>query len=202
MICTLRSDIDQDITLIERSGIKTINTSATVSPSPLGQIARVIHLQAGVSADISIGLGQFNLALNRPVTASSGTDTASNAVDGNTGTAWTSSGTPSEWIYVDLGSVFDLTGAQVNWGTPYGQSYNIQVSGDAANWTNVFETPDGFGGNDRITFAACGRYVRLLGVESSAAGYSVSEFQVFGNVASLLPATPVFGENRKKTASF
>ncbi|HVU27573.1 MAG TPA: glycoside hydrolase N-terminal domain-containing protein [Verrucomicrobiae bacterium] len=188
--CTLRSDIDQDITFIERSGINTINTSASVSPSSLGQIARVIHLQAGVSTDIAIGLGQFNLALNRPVTASSGNSSASNAVDGNDGTAWTSSGTQNEWVYVDLGSVYHLTGAQINWGTSYGQTYNIQVSGDAVNWTNVFETPDGFGGVDRITFSASGRYVRLLGVQSSATGYSVSEFQVFGNVASLLPSTP------------
>ena len=60
--CTLQSDIDQSITLIERSGIATISTSATTDPSPLGQIARVIHLQAGVSTDVSIGLGQINLA--------------------------------------------------------------------------------------------------------------------------------------------
>jgi len=56
--CTVKSDIDQDITLIERDGINTINTRATVSPSPLGQIARVIHLQAGVSTSVTIGLGQ------------------------------------------------------------------------------------------------------------------------------------------------
>ncbi len=188
--CTLQSAIDQDITLIERSGIATISTSAAVSPSPLGQIARVLHLQAGVCTAISLGLGQINLALNRPVTVSSGADTASNAVDGNIGTAWTSASTQNEWIYVDLGSVFNLTGAKLIWGKPYGQSYNIQVSTDAVNWTNVFETPDGFGGSDRITFAAGGRYVRLLGVQSSTSGYAVSEFQVLGNIASLLPSTP------------
>lgn len=190
--CTLQSDIDQDITLIERSGIATINTSATANPSPLGQIARVIHLQAGVSTDVSIGLGQLNLALNRPVTVSSGTATATNAVDGNSGTTWVSANTQNEWIYVDLGSVFNLTGAQLKWGTPYSQSYDIQVSTDAINWTNAFETPDGFGGNDRITFAANGRYVKMLGVQSSTSGYAVSEFQVFGNTTSLRPSTPTF----------
>jgi hypothetical protein len=188
--CTLQSAIDQEITLIERSGINSITTSATVSPSPLGQIARVIQLQAGVSTEISIGLGQFNLALNRPVTASSGASSATNAVDGHNGTAWISASTQNEWIYVDLGSVFNLTGAQLIWGMPYGQSYNIQVSTDAVNWTNVFETPHGAGGVDRITYTASGRYVRMLGVQSSASGYSVSEFQVFGNIASLLPSVP------------
>ena len=190
MTCTLESDIDQDITLIERSGINTISASATISLSPLGQMARVIHLQAGVSTGISIGLGQVNLALNCPVTASSVENMASNAIDGNSGTVWTSAGTQNEWIYADLGSVFNLTGAQLSWGTPFGQSYNIQVSPDAVNWTNVFETPDGFGGTDRITFNASGRYVRMLGVKSSSTGYSLAEFQVFGNTTALLPSAP------------
>jgi alpha-L-fucosidase 2 len=57
--CTLKSDIDQNITLIERDGINSINTSATVSASPIGQIARTIQLQAGVSTHVSIGLGQL-----------------------------------------------------------------------------------------------------------------------------------------------
>jgi hypothetical protein len=188
--CTLQSDIDQSITLIERSGINTISTSATVSPSPLGQIARVVQLQAGVSTGISIGLGQINLALNKPVAVSSGVNTATNAVDGNTGTTWTSAGTQNEWIYVDLGSIFNLNGAKLNWGTTYGQSYNIQVSTDAVNWTNVFETPDGLGGVDRITFSAPGRYVRMLGMQSGTSGYSLSEFEVYGNTTGLIPAAP------------
>jgi alpha-L-fucosidase 2 len=188
--CTLQSDIDQSITLIERSGINTISTSATVSASPLGQIARVIQLQAGVSTSISIGLGQINLALNRPVTVSSGANTATNAVDGNNGTAWSSASTQNEWIYVDLGSVFNLNGAKLNWGSTYGQSYNIQVSTDAVNWTNVFETPTGLGGVDRITFAANARYVRMLGVQSGTSGYSLSEFAVYGNTTALIPAAP------------
>lgn len=54
--CVLRSDIDQSITLIERSGINTFKTSAKVSPSSIGSIARVIWLKAGVSTCISIGL--------------------------------------------------------------------------------------------------------------------------------------------------
>jgi hypothetical protein len=188
--CTLQSDIDQNITLIERSGIGSISTSATVSSSPLGQIARVVHLQAGVSTPVSLVLGQIDLALNKPVTASSGSSTASNSVDGNPGTFWSSASTQNEWIYVDLGSVFNLTGAQLIWGTPYGQSYNIQVSSDAVNWTNVFETPNGLGGIDRSTFAASGRYVRMLGVQSGTSGYTLSEFQVFGDLATLLPSVP------------
>jgi hypothetical protein len=52
--CVLKSDINQSITLIERSGIVSIATSVPVAPSPLGKIARVIQLRAGASTRIKI----------------------------------------------------------------------------------------------------------------------------------------------------
>jgi alpha-L-fucosidase 2 len=57
--CTLKSDIDQDITLIERHGINQINTKTRVIQSPLGQIARIVHLTKGVSTHISIKLDKI-----------------------------------------------------------------------------------------------------------------------------------------------
>ncbi|MBK5244227.1 MAG: glycoside hydrolase N-terminal domain-containing protein [Eubacteriaceae bacterium] len=54
--CILKSDIDQDITLIERSGIDQIVTKARVSPSLVGRIARIIHLKAEESAVFLIKL--------------------------------------------------------------------------------------------------------------------------------------------------
>jgi hypothetical protein len=53
---TVKSDIDQEITLIERSGIKTLKSSAAVGTSPVGEIARVVRLKAGVSTPLSIEL--------------------------------------------------------------------------------------------------------------------------------------------------
>jgi alpha-L-fucosidase 2 len=60
LACVLKSDIDQDLTLIERAGIQTISTDAQVSASPLGPIARVVHLTAGVVTPISIGIAQLS----------------------------------------------------------------------------------------------------------------------------------------------
>jgi hypothetical protein len=57
--CILKSDIDQTITLIERSGIKNLTTSATIGPSPLGQIARKIFLKAGKATNITIELDKL-----------------------------------------------------------------------------------------------------------------------------------------------
>lgn len=188
--CALESDIDQSITLIERSGINTISTSATVSPSSLGQIARVIQLQVGVSTSISIGLGQTNLALNQTVTVSStsGSNTGTNAVDGNPATSWSSGSSDNQWIYVDLGAFANLNGVQLKWGSAYGQTYSIQVSDDAANWTTVYLPPNGAGGTDRISFAATGRYIRMLGGKSgTASGYSLSDFVVYGSISTNQP---------------
>ncbi len=185
--CTLKSDINQSITLIERSGINTISTSAPVSSSPLGQIARVIQLQAGVSTNITIGLGSLtptNLALNKPVTVSSTADNCPgpNAVDGNTSTRWSSGYTDNEWIYVDLGSARTLTGARLLWETAYGKSYKIQVSNDRNNWSDVYSTTTGDGGTDQVSFSAAGRYVRMLGVQRATTyGYSLWEFEVYGS---------------------
>jgi hypothetical protein len=191
--CTLKSDIAQSITLIERNGIDTISTSATVSASPLGQIARVVQLQAGVSTNISIGLGQLkptNLALNKPVTVSSVADNTvgSNAVDGNTSTRWSSGYTDNEWIYVDLGSAKNLTGVKLTWESAYGRSYKIQVSNDATNWTDVYSTTTGDGGIDQISFTASGRYVRMLGVQRATTyGFSLWEFEVDGSTGGGTP---------------
>ncbi|KAA6340886.1 hypothetical protein EZS27_011287 [termite gut metagenome] len=52
--CILKSDIEQDIILIERRGIQSIKTTVTVNPSPYGGIARIIHLSKNKNVSISI----------------------------------------------------------------------------------------------------------------------------------------------------
>lgn len=52
----LRSDIDQDITLIQRKGITDIKSVTPLRNSPLGSIARIVHLSKGVSTPVTIKL--------------------------------------------------------------------------------------------------------------------------------------------------
>jgi alpha-L-fucosidase 2 len=52
--CTVTSDIEQDITLIVRSGIDSIKCSSTIRESPLGKIARVVHLSKNHSTNFII----------------------------------------------------------------------------------------------------------------------------------------------------
>jgi lysophospholipase L1-like esterase len=123
----------------------------------------------------------IDLALNQPVVASSvasGSE-VTNAVDNDYTTMWTSAASDNQWIYIDLGAVTNINGVYLNWGAAYGKSYKIQVSTNASTWTDVYATSSGAGGIDRISVAATGRYVRMLGITSSAgAGYSLFDFTV------------------------
>lgn len=126
----------------------------------------------------------INLALNRPVAASS-SKTASlavgNASDGDPATRWGSNYTDNEWIQVDLGSVHTVERVRLNWEAAYGKSYKLQVSQDGAAWSDVYSTVNGDGGWDDITFpAAAGRYVRMLGQQRGTIyGYSLWEMEVY-----------------------
>jgi alpha-L-fucosidase 2 len=196
--CVLKSDVDQEITLIERSGIDTISTSASVSSSPLGQIARFVQLVAGVSTHIVLGLGQLrqttaaailpasaSLAWKRPTTVSSvaDDDPGANAVDGDEDTRWSSAYADHQWIYVDLGNSRTINEVKLNWEQAAGKDYDIEVSDDADTWktiksiTNNSET----GWLDYPGLIAKGRYVRINGkTRTTQYGFSLWEFQVFG----------------------
>jgi len=194
--CTLKSDVDQIITLIERDGIENIESRATIGNSPLGKIAKTIQLKTGKSVDVSITLGNLravetateqptakSLSLNRPVSVSSVADDSpgANAVDGDENTRWSSAYNDDEWIYVDLGSVKHLSEVKLNWETAYAKAYKIQVSDDAAHWKDAYSVINGNGGTEKIQFDAKGRYVRMLGLQRATTfGYSLWEFEVYG----------------------
>ncbi len=108
-----------------------------------------------------------NLALNRPVTCSSienGGTLCASAVDGNTGTRWSSAFSDPQWIQVDLGAAQSIGHVILRWKNSYGQSYQIQTSNDATNWTMIYSTTTGDGGIDDLTgLSGSGRYIRMYG---------------------------------------
>jgi Glycosyl hydrolase catalytic core/F5/8 type C domain/Carbohydrate binding module (family 6) len=134
-----------------------------------------------------------NLALHQPAFASSlenSGDPATNAVDGNTSTRWSSAFSDPQWIYVDLQTTNNITEVILNWENAYGKSYQIQVSTDAVNWTNIYSTTSGAGGIEDLTgISGVGRYVRMYGTaRGTQFGYSLWEFEVFGT--PFAPANP------------
>lgn len=127
-----------------------------------------------------------NIALNKSATSSSvtGGNTASLAVDGNAGTRWESAqGSDPQWISIDLGGSYNISGVKLNWETAAAKDYKIQVSTDNKNWIDAYTKTGGTGGVENITFnsTATGRYIRMLGTaRTTQYGYSLWEFEVYG----------------------
>ncbi|MFK0192206.1 discoidin domain-containing protein [Kitasatospora sp. NPDC090308] len=127
--------------------------------------------------------GTQNAAQNRPATASStenaGTP-ASAAVDGNTGTRWSSAAADPQWLQVDLGTVQTVCRAVLQWETAAAKAYQLQLSTDGTNWTTAYSTTTGTGGTETLNLTGTARYVRVYGTaRTTPYGYSLWEFQVF-----------------------
>src|SRR5579859_7615811 len=160
--------------------------------------------------------GSTNLALNHPATASSLENSsfpASNAVDGNLSTRWSSAFSDPQWLQVDLGSTQSICQVTLVWETAFGKAFQIQTSADAATWTTIFSTTTGTGGTQTLSgLSGSGRFIRMFGtVRGTQFGYSLFEFEVFGpgsgggcaptNLALNHPATASSLENATFPAS-
>src|SRR5947209_1661652 len=145
-----------------------------------GGTVAVVALPAGAAATL--------LSQGKAATASStenaGTP-ASAAVDGNTGTRWSSAFADPQWLQVDLGATATITSVSLNWEAAYGKSFQIQTSPNGTTWTSIYSTTTGAGGVQNLTVSGSGRYVRMYATaRGTAYGYSLFEFQVFGSTGS------------------
>src|SRR5258707_586267 len=127
--------------------------------------------------------GTTNVALNKTATASStenaGTP-AANAVDGNTGTRWSSAFADPQWLEVDLGSTQSICGVGLIWEAAYATAFQIQVSNDNSTWTSIYSTTTGTGGTQNLSVSGSGRYIRMYGTaRATPYGYSLWELGVY-----------------------
>ncbi len=137
-----------------------------------------------------------NLALGKTAVASTDYSgyPASNVTDGNLSSRWSSQFSDSQWIRVDLGSVYTVSRVVLHWEMAYGRGYKIQVSTDASTWSDVSSTTSGDGGVDDIVLSTpvSGRYVRMLGTQRATPyGYSLYELEVYGGAVA--PEITVLG---------
>ncbi len=127
------------------------------------------------------------LSQGKPVAASSvenaGTAAAS-AVDGNTGTRWSSQFSDPQWIQVDLGASATIDQVVLNWETAYATGFQIQTSANASTWATIYSTTTGTGGTQTLSVTGTGRYVRMYGTARATGwGYSLWELQIYGAVS-------------------
>jgi len=136
--------------------------------------------------EVSVIVGPPNIALGKPAAASSveNASTPASAVnDGNMNTRWSSAFSDPQWIRIDLGSLYNITGARIFWESAAAKSFEIQVSDNATAWTRVFFTSSGDGGTDNFSFTASARYIRMYSTaRTSQYGNSIYEFEVFGTL--------------------
>ncbi|WP_228010297.1 discoidin domain-containing protein [Nonomuraea phyllanthi] len=167
----------------------------TVEVSGTARYVRMLGVQRGTGYGYSLwefqvyggagqtsGCGTANAAQDRPATASSTEGAAypaSAAVDGDTGTRWSSGASDPQWIQVDLGSDQSICQVTLVWEAAYGAAYKIQASPDGSAWTDLESVTGGDGGTDTWNVSGTGRYVRMYGTaRATGYGYSLWELRV------------------------
>ena len=137
------------------------------------------------TATPSSGSGALLLSQGKPATASSLEGAgypASNAVDGNLSTRWSSAFSDPQWLEVDLGATHAISKVVLTWEAAYATAFQIQTSTDGTNWTTIYSTTTGTGGTQTLNVTGSGRYVRMYGTtRATGYGYSLWEFQVYGS---------------------
>jgi hypothetical protein len=145
------------------------------------------------------------LSQGRPATASSTENAAfpaAAAVDGNTGTRWSSAFSDPQWIQVDLGASVTLTRVVLTWETAYARAFTVQTSTNATTWTTAYSTTTGAGGTQNLTVTGTARYVRVhTTARATVWGVSLWEFQVYGDTGTGNPTSGQLSYSKPGVAS-
>ncbi|WP_119580000.1 discoidin domain-containing protein [Streptomyces europaeiscabiei] len=159
----------------------------TVIGLALALLTAVAPPTAAAAADL--------LSQGRPATASSTENestSASAAVDGNTGTRWSSAFGDPQWLSVDLGTTSTISQVVLRWESAYGRAFQIQTSDNGTSWTTIHSTTTSTGGVQTLDVDGNGRYVRIHGTRRGTAyGYSLWEFQVYGSGGATPPGNGI-----------
>jgi len=135
------------------------------------------------------------LSQGKPVTSSSTENTttpASAAVDGDTGTRWSSAFSDPQWLTVDLGATATISQVVLRWEAAYARSFQIQTSDNGTAWTTIHSTATSTGGVQNLDVNGKGRYIRLYGTQRGTVyGYSLWEFQVYGSGGGTPPGNGI-----------
>lgn len=153
-------------------------------------------LAAAPSAGAAPGLAACggNVATGRPAVASSTESAAfpaSAAVDGNTGTRWSSAFADPQWLRVDLGATRNICQVTLRWEAAYAVAFQLQVAAAPDGpWTTVSSTTSGTGGTQTLAVTGTGRYLRMYGTtRATPYGYSLWEVAVATTDDSTTPPT-------------
>jgi hypothetical protein len=113
-------------------------------------------------------------------TAEIGNDVVSNAVDGRADTLWRAAAKGRITYRLDLGRVREFGGLRLRWAPGEAASaYDIAISDDGIQWTDVRSVVEGNGGMDPIALPESeARYVRLRLKQGQGAHYGLQEIEI------------------------
>ncbi|MFC0622738.1 galactose-binding domain-containing protein [Kribbella deserti] len=132
----------------------------------------------------SAGAADILLSQGKTATASSTENAvfpAAAAVDGDGGTRWSSAFADPQWIQIDLGQSATINQVVLSWEAAFARAFQVQTSANGTDWTPIYSTTTGAGGEQTLNVTGSGRYVRMYGTQRATQwGYSLWEFKVFG----------------------
>jgi F5/8 type C domain-containing protein/glycosyl hydrolase family 9/cellulase-like Ig domain-containing protein len=108
---------------------------------------------------------------------------ASNAVDGELTTRWSSEFADPQWLRVDLGGVHSVAKVVIHWEAAYAESYTLEASRDGETWEKIYSVDDEDGGVDEIIVSkpVSARFLKLNCVRRGTPyGNAIFEFKIFG----------------------
>jgi hypothetical protein len=156
----------------------TATATPTATPTPAGDETEITPASSAVTASANDG--------NVP----------GNTVDDNLATRWSANG-DGQWIRYDLGAVRAVSRAAIAFysGNARRSSFDLQVSIDGANWSNVLTGAQSSGTTTlEESFevgGASARYVRYLGHGNSSNRWnSLAEVSLFASAAATATPTP------------
>ncbi|HIW57939.1 MAG TPA: discoidin domain-containing protein [Firmicutes bacterium] len=200
--------LQEDVDYIRHWGDITLS-SDYLETLPGGTTVLTVEFEEGPSRDFTVDVidddGSENVALNKPITASSVSMPAENMVDGDTTTRWAQQeGTPNQpsTINIDLKAVYDITGTSIMFELENGYNYKIEYSLDNMSYSTFVDKM-----NDTTTVQTCNdngeftaRYIRIT-ANHSQWGASIYEFMAKGKLSSTDPGETYENVILNKTAT-
>ncbi len=153
-----------------------------------------LDVAAAVPAPVEIGQGKTALASSEET--NNGTLLkASNVNDGNSTTRWASLFSDPQWIRIDLGATYTISRVTLTWEAASAKNYTIDVSTDGSTWSAISTKTNmatGARTDDITNLSGSARYIRMNGTaRTTAYGYSLFEFKVYGVLASMGASAPL-----------